>query len=410
MTKMSAVGPHQTFESERMTKQNPLPVPSAAVTGDEDGRAAEKKVGTQPSANSPVTPPAAKKKSRKKSALTLEEFIEYAYSRHGQRLKLTVQDASNISSSIREGDVILNRLQPCVDSDVSLRVPRELLMTAETVSEIPRAREAIRAFVLAVMLQHPLYQGDRISPALQSEPSLASIKQVLSVISPNQSGGAAGVQVDVAHEPKIDAMTRKNAYRLLFTWFATSHVASLDDLTGLLFETLWEPIMVASGRDRNEWVRALVETEDIEVLGWMFSRARDRVHDARRSQSAASQQAATSVIALEDLKRAYSLLSGKSAQLDTEKIELQQALEKSAADFARREQEADLRYGSEVQTLTGRLIALLENNAAMLQVGITAASRSEGNLPVLLERAESVAVALSEELTALRSRNIDATT
>ncbi len=399
-----------------MTQQNLKSAPSADVSGGENQGAAESKVLPPLSDNSSATPPAAvnnpqkkpKNKPKNKPALTLEEFIKYAYSRNGQRLKLTVQDASRISTSIREGDLNMDGLQPCVDSDTALRVPLELLMVADTVTDIPRARDAIRKYVLAVMLQNPLFKGDDISPALRSEPSVASIKQALLVMSPSRSAAVADTKINAAPETKADAITRANAYRLLFTWFATSKFVTLDDLAALLFETLWEPIMVSRKKARTDWVRALVETEDVEALGWVFASAREKINDARRAQSAASQQAATAIHALEELTREHSQLDEECARLVTENSEIREELKVRIADFTRREREGDLRHRSELQTLTGRLIALLESNAAMLHVGITAASRSEGNLQVLLERAESVAAALREELTGLRSRNIDA--
>lgn len=399
-----------------MTQQNLTSAPGADVSGGENQGAAENKVDPPLSENSSATPLAAenhpkkkpKNKAKKKSALTLEEFINYAYSRNGQRLKLTVQDASRISTSIREGDLSMVGLPPSVDSDIALRVQRELLMVADTVSEIPRAREAIRKYVLAVMLRDPLFQGDHISPALRSEPSVASIRQALLIKLPSRSGAVADTKINVAPETKADALTRANANRLLFTWFATSNLVSLDDLAGLLFETLWEPIMVSSKKTRTDWVRALVETVDVEALGWVFASARERINDARRAQSAASQQATTAIRALEELQQQLAKLNEKCARLASENSEIRVELEGRIADFTRREREGDLHHRSELQTLTGRLIALLESNAAMLHVGITAASRSEGNLQVLLERAESVAAALREELTVLRSRNIDA--
>jgi len=341
-------------------------------------------------------------KSKKKKT-SIDEFLYYAYNRKGQRLSFTTIDASEVSLSLKSGDRPLERLRAVVSADVDLRVPRELLMSAEAVSEIPRARDAIFEFVRELMLEHPLFQNAVVQKVLREGGDTTSFREGLATLVEDESATSARKSRDPSVAVKADrSALHKNASRLFATYVSLKNSLSVDEVVGLLFDSVWS-IELGVDKAKRELVRAVVEVENPVVVGWIFARARDRVNDARRSQFAAIGQANTATAKVEELR---SRLGGMQADLDrvsSEAASLKIQLSQLEQEWAERSRQASIRAAYKLQTLRGRLVQVLEASVDLLQVGITAVGRSADNGQVLLERAESVFDALNDELKELKA-------
>lgn len=380
---------------DRASSQDPLTSIRTAADGEEG-----------PKADQPfeaVTPPETRQKASggvksKVDIETLEQFIEYAYGRKGQRLKLEPKVEKQIAQNPRLDDAALSRLLSRAAGDSLLAVPRQLLLASRDIEGYPALRAALSSFVVSVMLRHPAFSDAGVKAALHNVPEVKPAADALATV----------MQFTPREEDRKESLKgaelqslRRNATNLFVTWLANNRGMNTDDLAALLFQVVWQPA-ARELSDDNARLRALTEVEQAAGVGLACLRFRQQAIDARSSQDQALREANDLRMRLAETdaqrQRAEEQRDALLAELDA--LRAQTAVE--MADLRRKhaEERTHLHHGKE--QLGGRLVRRLEDAVETLEVGLSALRNRTPRVEVMLERAELVVDALRAEIKNLR--------
>lgn len=329
---------------------------------------------------------------------TLEQFIAYAYGRKGQRVVLKPKTERLIAQNPRLDDGALSRLQALVDSDALLAVPRQVLLVSREVEGLPALRAALQTFVRDVMLRHPVFSDPGMRATLRNLPEAPPVADALLALAAYEPPPNDGK--DPLKPAELQTL-RQNAAHLLAVWLANSRSLNAEELSALLFQTLWAP--AARGlADDNARLRALTEVEQPAGVGLACDRFRQRAIEARAAQDQALREAGALRGQVADLD---TRLAEAETARDTASAELHALRESTAAELAamRRQQDAErVRLTHELEQLRGRLVRRLGDSVEMLEVGLTALRNKTPRTEVMAERAEHVIDALRAEASNLR--------
>lgn len=329
---------------------------------------------------------------------TLEQFIEYAYGRKGQRVSLKSKVEKAIAQNPRLEDGALSRLLAVAAGDTVLAVPRQLLLVSRDIDGYPALRAALGSFVSTVMLRHAAFADTGVQGALRNLPEAPSAAEALAKVaafSPTEQEGKDSLK-------GVELQTlRRNAAHLFATWLASNRGMNTEDLAALLFQALWAPA-ARDLADDSARLRALTEIEQPAGVGLACLRFRQQAIETRSSQDQAQHEANDLRVRLADTD-AQRLLAEE--QRDALTAELQALRERTAAEIAelRRQHEVErthLRHDQE--QLRGRLLRRLDDGVEMLEVGLTALRNKTPRVEVMMERAEHVVDALRAEMNKLR--------
>lgn len=329
---------------------------------------------------------------------TLEQFIEYAYGRKGQRVSLKAKVETAIAQNPRLDDGAMSRLLALAMADTLLTVPRQLLLVSREVDGYPALRAALGSFVLTVMQRHPAYADAGVQGALRHLPEALSSADALAKVASFTPVADGDKELLKGSELQ---MLRRNAAHLFATWLASSRGMNAQDLAALLFQVLWAPA-ARDLPDDNARLRALTEIEQPAGVGLACQRFRQQAIDARSSEDQALRQMSDLRTRLAD---ADAQKSAAESELDALRAELLALREATAAEMAelRQQQEVErthLRHDQE--QLRGRLQRRLDEGVEMLEVGLTALRNKTPRVEVMAERAEHVVDALRAELNNLK--------
>lgn len=325
---------------------------------------------------------------------TLEQFIEYAYGRKGQRVGLKPKVEKAIAQNPRLEDGAMSRLLALAAGDTLLAVPRQLLLVSRDVDGNPTLRAALSSFVSTVIQRHPAFADPGVQGALRNLPDALSPADALAKVaafSPADEDGNPPVKGADLHA------LRRNAAHLFATWLASNRGMNGDELAALLFQVMWSPA-ARDLADDNSRLRALTEIEQPAGVGLACQRFRQQALEARTSQDQALRDA-------NDLRLRLAETDGKrllaEEQRDALAAELHALRESSAAEATelRRQHEVErthLRHDQE--QLRGRMVRRLDEGVEMLEVGLTALRNKTPRVEVMLERAEHVVDALRAEI------------
>lgn len=351
-----------------------------------------------------VEPPAEKLKSEvtakkaKAEPENLEQFIEYAYSRKGQRLSLKAKHEKLIAQNARLDDAALSRLLHLSKTDVLLAVPRQILLVSQEVVGLPALKAALTSFVSNVMLRHPVYSEAGVQGAIRNLPdSLPAADAMAKVAAFEQQSSGDAEPLKAADLQEL----RHNAVRLFVTWLAVNRGLNVEELSSLLFQVIWQPA-AKDLADDNARLRALTDIGQAAGVGLACHRFRQQAIDARTQQDQAFREA-TSL--RERLFGAEARLVETSDQLDIVRADLQALRESTSTemDALRRQhavEKAHLQH--ELEQLRGRMVKRLTDSVDMLEVGLSALRKDTPRIPVMVERAEHVVDALRAEVQELR--------
>lgn len=329
---------------------------------------------------------------------TLEQFIEYAYGRKGQRLKLESKVEKLIAQNPRLDDEALSRLLSRAASDTLLAVPRQILLVSRDVEGFPGLRAALASFVLEVMRRHPVFVHAGVQGALRNLPEARSMADALATVvqfTPSESDDKEPLK-------GADLQTlRRNAGNLFVTWLANNRGMGIDELVALLFQVVWQPA-ARELSDDNARLRALTEVEQVAGVGLVCLRLRQQAIEARASQDQALREANDLRVRLADTDAQRRQAEEQRDALQAELVALraQTAAEMTELQRKHSEERTHLHHGQE--QLGGRLVRRLDDAVETLEVGLSALRNKTPRVEVMLERAELVVDALRAEIKNLR--------
>lgn len=329
---------------------------------------------------------------------TLEQFIEYAYSRKGQRLKLEPKVEKQIAQNPRLDDAALSRLLSRAASDILLAVPRQILLTSRDVDGFPALRAALASFVSNVMLRHPVFANAGVQGTLRNLPEAVPDEDALACVVQFTPGEGDGK--DALKGAELQAL-RRNAANLFVTWLANNRSLNAERLSDLMFQVVWQPA-ARDLADDSARLRALTEVEQSAGVGLACLRFRQRSIEARASQDQALREANDLRVRLAESESQRIAAEERRDALQTELDALRVQTDAELANLRREhaEERTHLHHGQE--QLGGRLVRRLEDAVETLEVGLSALRNKTPRVEVMLERAELVVDALRAEIKNLR--------
>jgi len=393
--RMSA--PTPVYVPRQSSETISMPAPATAE-GQESGTIAPPQ--NENSAGAVETPQkdVGKAKASKAEIETLEQFIEYAYSRKGQRVTLKSKVEKQLAKNSRLDEAAQARLFSVAAADALLAVPRQLLLVSREVEGYPALRGALRSFVSALMLQHPVFADPEVHAALSNVPDAPSVDAILKKVAGYTPAVEEGKE---ALKPAELQALRGNAINLLAVWLANARGLGVSELAALLYKSMWLPAVLELSDD-NARLRTLTEIEQVTAVGLACQQFVEEANEARRLQTHAQQSADE--------------MSAKFAEVEKDRYQFEEQRDALQAELAAlrdhsTEEMAELRRQHEVEgthlrhdhdQLRGRLVRRLADNIEMLEVGLTALRNKTPRVEVMLERAEHVLEALQAELKNLK--------
>lgn len=329
---------------------------------------------------------------------TLEQFIAYAFSRKGQRVKLSPKTERLIAQDTRLDEMAMNRLLALADTDAQLAVLRQLLFVGREVQGLPALRAAIAGFVSSVMQQQPVFADAGVQAALRNLPDAPPLEVALRRVAGYEPASTSGK--DELKPAELQAL-RHDAVQLFAVWLASNRSLNSEELSKLLFQVVWAPA-ARELEDDNARLRALTEIEQTAGVGLACDKFRQSAIEAGAACDQAQREAS-------GLRESVAELRVRLEQTEAERAalvaELQALKESSANEMAqvRKQHEAErmhLRHDHE--QLRGRLVRRLSDSIEMLEVGLTALRNKTPRTEVMAERAEHVIDALRCEESYLR--------
>jgi hypothetical protein len=348
-------------------------------------------------------------KKKKQSTLTYEEYLKYAYQRNGQRLTISEADYAAVMKSIREDADYRALLSAQIEGDINLKVPFELVMLADSKPEFPLFQRSLLDFVLKVMTSLAIFQSPIVRAALSMDAAAATVSDAVNEVIKNDVL-SSGASPDAAGKDAVDGtLLSRNAAKTIIAWHAVLRDISLDELAALMNETLWRDAMREMPKGPSTLRRRMIENDDGWVCGWISRSANQKVADARQARSSAVSQVNDLSDRLAKSLEAALHLKEEVERLGTEKDGLQADLKRIQAESEERDRQSRIELGYEIQTLKGEFVAVLESATSKLSNGLAAAARSATLSTVLVERAEIVLEALTQQLNALKTEDNDVT-
>lgn len=356
-----------------------------------DANAVEHKVESTAQGNANAGKP-------KVEIVNLEQFIAYAYSRKGQRVRLKSKVEKAIAQNPKLDDSALSNLMLLAAGDPLLAVPRQLLLVNREIEGYPALRAALTLFVLNIMLRQPVFADVDVQASLRNLPTAPppadALAQVLA-FSPTDGENEAAIK-----GADLQSL-RQNAANLFVTWLANNRGLNSEELVGLLFKVVWQPA-ARQLTDDNARLRALTELDRAAGVGLACQRFRDQAIEANTSQDQALRDANELRQKLSDTNVQKEIAEG---QRDSFKAELDALREDTARELEKLRREHDverthLHHGQE--QLGGRLVRRLDDAVETLEVGLSALRNKTPRIEVMLERAELVVDALRAEIKNLR--------
>lgn len=331
---------------------------------------------------------------------TFEQFVEYAYRRRGQPVKLDPKTQEAIAKRPMLDEHAMTKLLKLINADILLAVPRQILLASREVSGLPVLRGALTDFVAGVMLRHPAFASEGVKAAIRNLPQAPRASEALTTVAAFVPADSEGVD---ALKPSELKELRRNATRLLVTWFALHRGANLEDVADLLFHSLWEPAARELVDDADR-LRALTEVENSAGIGVVAFRYRQQLADARGDRDKALREAGVlrqQVVEVTGQREAtQAQLANRVSELEALRASTTEELQTLRRDYSA----GRMQQGHEFESLRGRLVQRLEESIDMLDTGLSAL-RKEPETPriaVMLQRAEVVIDALRSELNSLR--------
>ncbi|MBK6655417.1 hypothetical protein [Zoogloea sp.] len=328
----------------------------------------------------------------------LEQLIAEAYARKGKPLGVSTKIQRLLSQNHSLDEEAMNRLMLLVTDDLQLAVPRQILIASCEVSGLPPVRAALRDFVQALMGQSPLFAKDGLRAAINNLPEAPSMAEALRIVAAYEPAKADDKG---PLKPKELQTLRRNATNLLVTWFALHRSLNPEELSRLLFESVWEPAAKELVDDTAR-LRVLTEIEHPAGVGLACQRFHRQAAEARLGQEQARSEASALCQELEALKAQLQQAQAERSTLKAELEALQADSARALSDLKAQRGADRMHLQHDIEQLRGRMVRRLNDSVEMLEVGLKALQNKTPRTEVMLERAEHVVEALRAELGNLR--------
>ena len=343
--------------------------------------------------------PSAEKISESTAPHPLEAFIEYAYSRRGQKLAVKPRTSEKIATASRLEDEALRRLIERPKADAYFAVPRQILLSLPEFSEHQKARQSLVVFVENIMSRERVFIESGIRDYVVDSPDARSIADCIRSV------------LRISHEQLFDGPPKKNfdifalkrgAIALFVCWLGMVRNNSPENLVSILHDGVWLDAAEKLTGDAEK-INALTEVEDIAGVGFACKKFRIQTIDANRNRE----------IAVHKLSALQDALVAANRERDDLQARLKE-IESAHEDFRRHSEEHSKQLNEElsvqstllnyrIKTIVGRVTRQLEVSVNELNDGLSAIDKDPPRTIVMRERADLVREILVNELAKLKT-------
>lgn len=340
------------------------------------------------------------KKSLRPEIQSLAQYIEFAYSRKGQRISLPSKLEKAICNDYVIEPEMREKLLKLADDDILLAVPRQLLLISRNIVGYPRVRSELKSFIEQVLKNHFIFLQNDLAATLNNLPDSLSPQEALNKVGKANLPKLNGPNGQNHFKSTDQDVLRSNAAYCLAIWFVESRGYPIEQIIQMLYTALWKPNTAESANDTLK-LRAITEIQDLDGVGLacsIFKKETDK-------------QAAAAAAAL----RSQEALSEKIRILESDINRIQQEQQQSTAKIgelekqlvSEREAHAHTRVhlGDDKEQLRSRLLRRLKTEANLLQEGLHALRRDPPKIHVMDDHAERALDGLYKEIRELESED-----
>lgn len=338
------------------------------------------------------------KKNLRPEIQSLAQFIEFAYSRKGQRISLPSKAEKVLYKNFVIDPEMKSTLLKLAESDILLAVPRQLLLASRNIVGYPQVKKELKDFIELVLKNHFIFSQNDLSAALNNLPDSPSPQEALIRV------GKANLPTSeenplTNHSKSTDQNAlRANAAYCLAVWFVESRGFQIDHITQMLYTALWEPNSPESA-DYTTKLRVLTEIRELNSIGLACSifKKETEKHAAKAAETLRNQEA----------------LNEKIRLLESEKNRIKHEQEKGVVKISDLEKElinerkahalTRVHLGDDKEQLRARVLRRLKTEANLLEEGLHALRRNPPKIHVMDDHAERVLDGLYTEIKKLES-------
>lgn len=332
---------------------------------------------------------------------TLEQFIAHAYALKGRKVPLKAKVERQIAQDPRLSDEARERLKDMVSKDITLAVPRQLLLVARQVTGYPGLRGAIRDFVRDTLLRHPIFLDERIEAAIRNLDEAPGPGEMLKQIAATEAKGLPSEFAGTFKKATEFEQLRTNAVYCMAIWLAESRGLSVAAVTDVLFTSLWAPKAQKLVADASK-LDAISSIEELAGVGLACDEYRRLAYERLRASESAIGEAEALRTRVQTLEAELDALRSNVSELEETSEADQQAHQAELASIrvTTETEAAHLRNDLELQRT--RLLRRLKSDVHLLEEGLQALTRPEPKVHVMVDHAERVTDALRQEIKNLQ--------
>ena len=383
--------------TDSTTKPDSATPPQAGANPSEARDRSQQTTGAAgpPAAPAPAAAPDPAKSARRPpraSIETLEQLIDLAYTRKGQRVSLPRKSLVRIAQSPQMSESAETKLLDRARADIALTVTRQLLVVAESLDQFGRLQQELLRFIGAALRQHPVLASDRSLVAGQCAIDAPEPSEAIAMVARHDLSTFDRVsQAGLKSKAQLKEL-RINLLHSLALWFFLRRRTPLHQLIGLLLAQLWSREAEAI-KAEGVRLRRILEVRDSAALGIACLQfAQDAREQARVAEAARRTERAA-------VEKADEL----SAKVDTLQTELRKAkaeivnLRAAEAEQTRLHEDELLHLRDAFEHLRTRALRTLKTEIALLEEGLHAARLTPPKVHVTIDHAERAIGALREE-------------
>ena len=329
----------------------------------------------------------------------LEAFIEYAYSRRGQKLAVKARTSEKIAAAPPLEDEARRWLIEKAKADVNFAVPRQILLSLPEFREYPKARNSLVLFVEEIISRERIFIKSGIRDYVVDSPDARSITDCI------------GSVLRIAPEQIIEVLPKKNfdtfafrmgAISLFVCWLGMVRNNSPENLVQILQDGVWLDAAEKLKGDAEK-ISALTEVEDIAGVGFACQKFRVQTIDANKSREVAAQQLSVLQEALVVANRERDEFQARLREIENAYQDFRHQSEERSRQLNEQLSVQSTLLNYKIKSIVGRVTRQLEISVNELSIGLSAINKDPPRTIVMRERADRVRELLVDELAKLKT-------
>jgi hypothetical protein len=340
------------------------------------------------------------KKSKKRQRIAdpdrIEDFVDYAYKRRGQRVVLKKKSAVAIAEAPAPGSDFWEHLAKMADEDRTLAVPKQVLLAGIPHKASVKTWSLLLDVCLIALRAHPA-SSEWASSLAAVTPEFEQGEQLLSRAAATDVSRMETPDGKKLFTPAQAAAVRSNLVAFFAVWMVAVRGWSSSRCIRAMHEQVW--VESGSGLSVADTWRRLTEVRDPTSLGLaagaFVQEAKDRAQEAelaRRAESVALHR-------IEELASQVSALKGQVHQQE----ERHAALLRQLDDARQQHQTAVSHLRDDYERLRSKILRRLTRELELLDEGMLAIKREPPKVHVMVDHGERAMGGLRDEIKSLQA-------